>query len=284
MPRLRKPEERVEKAFLGELGEVPPPPAELVQLEEAVFGYVTNREPPSREELARVLVDDDHEEREARLAIYRDGYLARLINALRNDFPHVAQFLSPVFADVVDLYVRHHPSTFYNITRMRDGFPGFLKKVTGLNHLSFAVALAQIDLAIGEVGDGEEIEPLSADAWAALALRDWANLALIPVPTMRLVALHHPVENYLQSPEPEPDPTWLERSDCWMVLYRRHYEVWRMSLERREYALLRLLHKGLALEPSLKMTCGADFRAESRLTESLPRWFEAGLFHRVEGV
>lgn len=287
MQKLKEREKKAEPALVGEDAAVPPspvPPPELVELEETIYRYVTSPDPPDPEELAEVLVGVDDEDREERLGVYRVGYLARLINALKNDYPHASKFLEPAFPKIVDLYVRHHPSSFYNITRMRDGFVEFLSRVTGVNHLGFAVDLARVDRTIGEVGDAPETVAGHLGDWEQVADRDWNHLKIFMLPASRLLSLKHPVDLYMSSPDPEPEPEWLVRNDSWLVLYRYDYRVFRINLDRREYALLRLLRKGLPLGQAIRMTSGGNQAVEAALAPAIPRWFEARIFEKVEEI
>ena len=262
----------------------PFPPPELVELEETVFRYITSPKPPSLEEMAEVLVGVDDDDRRERLGVYRFGYLARLINALKNDFPHASKFLEPVFPKIVHHYVHLQPSSFYNITRMRDAFPEFLTRVTGVENLSFAVELARVDRAIGEVGDARQTEPAQLADWERVADRDWNHLKVTMLPASQILSLKHPVDLYMSSPDPEPEPEWLLRSDSWLVMYRYNYRVFRINLDRREYALLRLVRKGLPLGQALRMTSGGNQQVEAALASALPRWFEAQIFEKVEEI
>ncbi len=287
MQKLKKREKKAEPALVGEEPAVPPspvPPPDLVELEQTIFRYVTSAAAPDPEEMAEVLVGMDDEDREERLGVYRRGYLARLINALKNDYPHAGKFLEPVFPKIVDLYVRLQPSSFYNITRMRDAFPEFLTRVTGVENLSFAVELARVDRAIGEVGDALEVEPAHLGDWEQVAARDWNHLRIHLLPASRLLSLKHPVDLYMSSPDPDPQPEWLLRNDSWLILYRYHYRVFRINLDRREYALLRLVKKGLPLGQAIQMTSGGSQEVEAALARALPRWFESRIFEKVVGL
>ena len=59
-----------------------------------------------------------------RLGIYRQMYLARLREAMENDFLGVAHFLSDeAFTELVAGYIRAFPSRSYTLNRLGDSLP-----------------------------------------------------------------------------------------------------------------------------------------------------------------
>ncbi|MEZ5403983.1 MAG: DNA-binding domain-containing protein [Bryobacteraceae bacterium] len=205
-----------------------------------------------------------------RVAIYRDMYLARLEEALRADYPLLAQFLGDeLFGDLLRLYLSENPSRSYTLNRLGDRLPAFLAAVEGLPRPGFSAALARYELTLTEVFDEEHAEPIRTEALTGLRPDHLPALRFRTVPAFRLVALSHPVHLY-----PAPSSTRSKRT-C-LAIVRRDYTVSALELSRPAHSLLGALAAGATLGEALGRTRPAN------LGEWFRDWAEAGIFAAIE--
>ncbi|MEZ5354000.1 MAG: DNA-binding domain-containing protein, partial [Bryobacteraceae bacterium] len=204
-----------------------------------------------------------------RLDIYRDMYEARLIEALRADYPLLAQALGgELFEDLLHLYLREHPSRSYTLNRLGDHLPGFLPDVEGLPNPDFLHDLARYELATTLVFDEEQVPPLDAARFAEVPTDAWPEARLITVPALRLLALQYPAHRWKGKA--------LHRRKSWIAVVRRDYAVNWMELTQPGYKLLAGLIAGRTLGEAIGR------RSPAMLAEWFREWASAGIFASVE--
>ena len=168
-----------------------------------------------------------------RLDVYRDMYEARLIEALKVDYPALARHLGPQFDELAALYIRECPSRTYTLNRFGDALPAFLERIDGLPRPAYIRDLARYELAVTQVFD-------EAESVGKPAIEINADTRLTPIPAFRLLALWHPAH----AGEARRERTYL-------AIYRRDYTVKPMPLTRQAYLILESLSGGAALGDAL---------------------------------
>ena len=219
-----------------------------------------------------------------RVGVYQGMYLLRMIEALEGDYPAVAHYLgSDAFAELVERYVRTHPSVSYTFNRLGGGFPEFIRESKGLRRRSVLFDLARLERAVTEVFDAPEspawpteaIERMPEDAWPAAVLQ--------PVAAFRVLSFAYPVNAYLQSVKAENhDHPELPRRASFVAVYRKNYEVWRLDLGRPAYEFLSALAKG---RPFGRAVAEAAKRLQGDAGDQIFRWLRSwvaeGMFQSV---
>jgi hypothetical protein len=222
----------------------------------------------------------------ARVGIYQGMYLLRMEEALESDYPALKHLLGAHrWSDLVRDYVAAHPSVTYTLNRLGDHLPEFVSQWKGARRPAVCHDLARLELAIAEVFDAPETEPLGDAEIAAVPAESWARARLAPVEAFRLLSLRYPVNAYLQSVrDEEHDHPALKRRDTFVAVYRRDYAVWRHDLSQPAHDLLTDLVAG---KPLGKAVSAALMRGGRRAptTDQLFRWFRewaaGGMFHSV---
>jgi hypothetical protein len=181
-----------------------------------------------------------------RVGVYQGMYLLRMVEALQGDYPAVAHFLGDEeFAELVTRYCEAHPSTSYTLNRLGDRFPKFVAESRGLRRRAFVADLARLERAVTEVFDAAETPPWSAEAIAAVREDEWADAVLEPIAALRALSFAHPVNAYLQSvKDDDHDHPSTARKATRVVVWRKNFEVWRLDLAEKPFALLQALLKG----------------------------------------
>ena len=221
-----------------------------------------------------------------RVGIYQGMYLMRMEEALESDYPSLKHLLGGhAWSALVRDYVAAHPSVTYTLNRLGDHFPDFVGKWPGAKRPELCHDLARLELAMAEVFDAPETEPLSDAQIAAVPPESWEKARLAPIEAFRLLSFRYPVNAYLQSVRDEdhnhPD---LKRKDTYIAIYRRDYSVWRHDLSQPAFDLLTDLVAG---KPLGKAVAAAIARGGRRAptTDQLFRWFRewaaGGVFKSV---
>lgn len=215
-----------------------------------------------------------------RIEIYADAYLARLIEALRGDFPALSRLLGPrAFHDLCRAYLERHPSRSWSLNPLGRRLPEFLKAP----HREAARDLARLEVAMSEVFDGEAVEPLTPAHFAKIPAGTLAALRLKFVPTFRLLALDHAVNPYLDAvlaQRKKLPPLLMKRS--WIAVYRKGFQVWRLDLHVCAHAALTTLLRGgsvgTAVTAASRAWKGSSGELEARIRRWFGEWVSEGFF------
>jgi len=240
-------------------------------------------------ELERLVTRGPHLSALERLAIYGDGYFARLVECLLDDYPAVAQLLgSEAFEALARAYIAAHPSRSPSLNAYGAQMPELLRS----RHepwAPFAAELAELEWALVTVIHAETRPALAPDALARVRPEDWARARLVPSPALSVLTFRYPVNAFYQAfragnapilPAPEPSAVAVHRAG--LKLYRHDLQPLAAHLLA---ALVRGELLGVALE-GLEHAASPEAlaSAQSRLSEWFSGWVSAGFFSSLEGL
>lgn len=187
---------------------------------------------------------------ETRMHIYADGYVLRLLDCLRADYPMLLKVMGdPLFTFFAKAYVWRHPSTSPSLYDLGAGFAAFLadsqSRLGEDDGLLLPIELARLERARTEAGRARGLES-GGLAWPAippsLALMLGQNMTLSGPPCLRLLDLALPLLPFVDSlggdgkvpPAPEPQRSYVG-------VTRMHYRVRARALEAWQFHLLQAL-------------------------------------------
>ena len=202
---------------------------------------------------------------EARVTVYADMYLARLVEALAAEFPRLATALGEgAFAALAIAYFRVCPSTHPTIQHVGLELPGYLSR-RPLRIAPYAADLARLDQATSEVyvaqGIGEE--PLvSRDELRRVPQAAWPTLRFRVTPTFRVLRFGWA---FPRGGPPAQRTTTLR-------IWRKGLDVFEAEVAADERRALNALRSG----KSFAEVCVAAGTAE-RAATLLATWVEEGL-------
>jgi len=142
-----------------------------------------------------------------RLLIYARGYLARLLECMRADYPAVRALLGdPLFEHFATGYVQAHPPRHYSLFTLGSGFAAHLESTRPPDDavpeerralLELPIDLARVERARLEAlrAPGLEHEAMSPAPFHELLLGTGIVVALAPC--LRLIESHHDVRAFL---------------------------------------------------------------------------------------
>lgn len=256
-------------------------PLGLVATQAAFFARVTRGEPKhdSGNEAAAELLPL----RPERVAVYQNGYRARLVECLADDYPAVCHLLGELhFEQLCHGYLGAHPPG-PSLNDFGANFAQYLA-ARGDEQDAFAAELAQLEWALVRAVHASDVQQLSPDRLAALTPEAWQTARLVPSRTLTLLGTRFPVNAYLQTFREGGSPEIPGRpSPSWVVVCRRGFDVWRLDLGDEMGRLMAALVDGRPLAAALDVLTPPSTEAEtaareSRLQQAFQQWVSAGCF------
>jgi hypothetical protein len=155
-----------------------------------------------------------------RLAIYRNAYQIRLIDALHETYPVLHGLLGDeAWRELGEAYVAARPSVFRSIRWYGGDLADFVAHCAPYDGEPILAEIALLEWTLAEVFDARDAVPLGRAAFAAVAPEAWSLLTLEFHPSLRRLALQWNTAAVWKAmngdetpppPEPAPAPTpWL---------------------------------------------------------------------------
>lgn len=182
-----------------------------------------------------------------RFDIYASAYRARMLNALRDNYPVLRAALGDEDFDTLgEAYLAANPSTRPSIRWFGDGMHGFI--VGGgaqLPHPALA-DLAQMEWALRGAFDAADAPAATLAEVGSIAPADWPELRFALHPSVAILALDWAVEPIWHTLTDDPDaPTDAPVAHTHpLLIWRQRLDTRFRSLERSEHRLLLKLGDG----------------------------------------
>ncbi|WP_066682668.1 MULTISPECIES: HvfC/BufC family peptide modification chaperone [unclassified Sphingomonas] len=226
--------------------------------------------------------------RAAGMAVYRNGYRARLLDVLADSYARTARLVgAEAFHQAAAHHLIAHPPSTWTIDRAGEGFAETCAELFA--HDPDVAELAWLEWAMQSTFTAADAAPLThvgfAAATAAFDAADWERLVLNPVAGTALRPVTHDLPRLWRSLADDADQPTVERlaAPHWLL-------VWREG-EEAVFALLPD-HEGEALNMALEGETFADICAHlaERLAPEeaaaaagamLAHWLELGLIGSV---
>ena len=164
--------------------------AVLARRQEWLFEAITGEAAPKR--IGRILggaaVPAD-----IGLEVYRHAFRSRLRDCLADDFSAVQQVVGEAtFAVLADAYISEFPPSASTLNRYGSQFPGWLRHDAARLPLhvprrTHVVELAHLEWALVEAIHAPSATSMTRTALAKLPQDGWAEVRLVPVPSLRVV-------------------------------------------------------------------------------------------------
>jgi hypothetical protein len=212
---------------------------------------------------------------EQQLAIYSDGYILRLLGAIRADYPALLALLgAPAFDGLAQEYVRQTPSVYYNLDFYPHGFADF---VAISQQPDFAREVAQLERTISRVFMMEESTPLLPAALEGLTIEGLAGLVLKPRAASQLIAFSYPVSEWLDRQRTNGIVDAPLKQASYVYVYRHNNEVQRTMLQEPSYYLLQEIISGKSVGDALD----AVVESHSDMVEPIAAGVQGWLSHWI---
>lgn len=161
--------------------------------------------------------------------IYSNAYRARLIDALRANYPVLHRALGDdAFESLALAYIEAHPSSYANIRWFGDLLETFARKRDDLVAHPALTDLIRLEWTLRGAFDAPERALLDAAALAGIAQEQWPDLILELHPSVRLIELDWQVEALWHSARAKAEEdSEAPLPGCHLTL------VWRQGLNTR---------------------------------------------------
>ena len=160
--------------------------ASLGALQRAFQDYLLGH----RDDFRHAMRDGGTACRDTLLAVYRDGYALRLIEALATDYPGLLAMAGPAdFDRMARAYIARHPSRHPSIRWYGRGLADFLAATPPFDGTPAAAEMARFEWALGEAFDAADVTPVAAETLMALPTEAWETLRFTVLPSLRRVTL-----------------------------------------------------------------------------------------------
>lgn len=226
--------------------------------------------------------------RAAGMAVYRNGYRARLLDVLADSYARTARLVgADAFHQAAAHHLIAHPPSAWMIDRAGEGFADTCAALFA--HDPDVAEVAWLEWAMQNAFTAADEAPLThagfAIATAGFDAADWEQLVLVPVAGMALRPVIHDLPRLWRSLADDADQPVVERLEA-----RQWLLVWREG-EEAVFALLPD-HEGEALNAMLQDATFGDIctRLAERLVPeeaaaaagaALNHWLELGLIGAV---
>jgi hypothetical protein len=185
----------------------------------------------------------------SRLHVYADGYLLRLLECMRADYPVLCKVMGQELFDFfAQAYVWRHPSRSTTLYDLGAGFADFLAQsqpaadAATAQRFAFPAQLARLERALAEASRARGLEGSAAGTFDAVSLLSGADAAIGLAPCTRLLALSFPLHAWWQQAAAAPDdapPPAPAAETTWLAVGRLHYRVAMHALAPWQFHFLR---------------------------------------------
>lgn len=212
-----------------------------------------------------------------RVEIYRRMHLARLVEALADDYQVIRRYLGEtVFEQLVIDYATAFPSRSYTLAHFGRHLPRFLSESWPGAEAAFLADLARVEAAMNRALDAPPAEPLPREALAGMSREDWPSVRLVPQPALELLQLQYPVGRHLAARDGAGDlPVPPAEGASLVVFQDGGYARWHEVDPPAAFDVLTGLVRGDTLTGAVD--AAMDQMPPDRLAESLFGWFEEWL-------
>jgi hypothetical protein len=219
------------------LGELPLGQLALGQLQRELQRELLGEESA----IGAAIVDAPPLPTDARLAIYRNAYRTRLIEALRDTHPVLHQLLGDdAFTALGERFIAAHPSVHRSIRWYGRELADFIGRCDPFAEQPVLSEVARFEWTLAEVFDAPDADPIGRAALANVGPDDWARLEFRFHPSLRrlafgwnTVAVWKAMNGGSDPPAPEQSAVSVE----WL-LWRRDLENYFRSMDAAESAAL----------------------------------------------
>jgi hypothetical protein len=176
-----------------------------------------------------------------RLAIYRNAYQVRLIDALHETYPVLHGLLGDeAWVELGQAYVAAHPSVFRSIRWYGRELAAYLAASTPFSEAPILSEVALLEWTLAEVFDATDALPLSRSALSAVEPSAWGTLTFEFHPSLRRLAFSWntaAVWKAMTQDETPPRPEMAPAPIRWL-LWRQNLQNYFRSMNAVESAAI----------------------------------------------
>lgn len=184
------------------------------------------------------------------LEVYREDYLVRMSEALKNTYRSVHSVLGDEdFFSAALSYLNQHPSTFSDLDEYGEGFEDFLKSHLLSQDFPFLPDLAHFEWSFRLVFHSEEKKGLEAIELGQALSDEKMNLSLCP--SALLLSYSYSVETIYSSGDEESDLDYSHEQH--ILMFKKNAFVKMHLLSKNQYEFMKNFHTPVSLSECIKI-------------------------------
>jgi len=252
----------------------------LRELQHAFAAQIVAGDGPPLDDWIRVPAGADPA---ARIAVYTDGYPARVTAALRETYPALANILGDgSLAALCDRYrgaLRDEPE---NLNYVGAELPRFLRTDRLTEQLAFLPDLAELEWAVTRCFHAAAGAPFDATRCRRWSFDDWQRAQIRFQPGLALLRSRWPLRalHATRNEDRSEIDVDLEQGGECVVVFRRGFEVAVEAAPPREADAIEAFQTGATLGEVSERLARADAGGDE-VVELFQRWVELGLIATV---
>ena len=185
-----------------------------------------------------------------RLAIYQNGYMLRLLECMRAEYPLLIRVFSEAWFDAIaQRYLAFHPSCSTNLNDLGKQFPAFLEQDRPDKHqndspdqvFELIVSIAKFERFKVETSRGKGSEDADTNPFDLIDQNALNIQNIVLAPNLRLLKTPFQLLEYLQEvkndQEQKTEATLVQQTQ-YIVFCRENYQVHTFTIDEWQYELL----------------------------------------------
>jgi hypothetical protein len=219
---------------------------------------------------------------EARLAVYAEGYLARMREALAETYEAVRHVLGETaFRELARAYAQRHPSHEYNLSLAGRHLPEFLQEAEWTSRLPFLLDLARLEWLVQRAFHAFHEPARDLAALADQPTEAWERLRIVFQPSVGLIASDWPVLDLWRARTQDRATINIPLAGRpqRVLVFRRGEQVRCELLEPAQFDLLEALLAGAALGEACERLARSG--GSPPVSAWFARWAGEGLIAKI---
>ena len=220
-----------------------------------------------------------------RLAIYKEAYQARLVDALASNYPCISAYLGlEEFQQLSFSYMNNHPSTYRSIRWFGDKLVDYLIQ-NPKEQYPFLAELAEFEWKMTLSFDAMDSDAFKIEQMAGIPAEQWGNMQFIPHPSLQsmhffwnVVALWQSITN-----KKEPESLVKNSSPTSWILWRSDYVNRFCPLSEEESWAVNAMMNGITFGELCEGLCqwNEEDQVGMRAASLLKGWIQSGLVNSI---
>lgn len=209
------------------------------------------------------------------LEIYREQYLLRHLDVLREDFGSIESLLGGVaFETLGKAYLQAFPPCSFTLRDLGRDLERFVSAEKPWSDDALVADLARVEWAFVEAFDAADSPSLALEDIANVAEDAWPSMRVVLKSSVQRVALAHPAHEYRlavrRSGEPAVRPA---PSPAWVLVFRGPEHLQCLDVERDAFALLGELANGVPLGEACERVAAQVGESDASFEAKIGAWF-----------
>lgn len=255
----------------------------LADLQQKVQAHVMGENEQILNQLVLPVKGTIHE----RLAVYRNAYDWRLIDALHQEYSLLAKLLGEeAFTELAEAFIDAYPSQFYSIARFSEPLVQFLAEKLPYSqqpHLSEIVQLIKALIISLEAADAL---CLNFEALAKVAEQNWPSLSFKFHPSVQYFCFNYNSYAIWQALVQEKVVPEIQKYKSHCVVWRKGLQSYAVALTDVEALILNQLEQGFCFADVCEAVYDKGFMVEAQaasfVANLLATWLNNHLFSEVK--